>query len=200
MVYLFPFVPSTSVDCNSRAIRDDLELPGISLGRPHWSAFGALAEAGAYPSFSSNPSRMLHSTTLSRMRDLVKGKGYATTAASLTALLWFFATAGPVAAQEAEMETPTRLALFLDCDFCDETFIRQEMPYLSITFSDRDVADVHVLITSEDSTESGGEAQTFDVIGLRACSKGWISRPSLTLAQPMPPTDSEERNGLLRNP
>ena len=96
------------------------------------------------------------------MRDLAKRKGSAATAACLTALLWFCAAAGPAAAQE--VETPTRLALFLDCDFCDETFIRQEMPYLDHV-RDREVANVHVLVTRE-RTGSGSVVQTFDVIGL----------------------------------
>lgn len=127
------------------------------------------------------------------MRDFVKGKEYATTAACLAALLWFSATAGQVAAQEAEMETPDRLALFLDCDFCDETFIRQEMPYLDHV-RDREVANVHVLVTRE-STGSGGEVQTFDLIGLGMFEGMDFSTVFTT---PADATEAEERNGSLR--
>lgn len=59
---------------------------------------------------------------------------------------------------------PERLAIFLDCGFCDEDFIRQEMAYVDYV-RDREVADVHVLVTQQ-NTGAGGEAQTFDLIGL----------------------------------
>ena len=55
----------------------------------------------------------------------------------------YFATSA-VSAQTANQEASTRLALFLDCNFCDENFIRQEMPYLDHV-RDREVADVHVI-------------------------------------------------------
>lgn len=128
-----------------------------------------------------------------RMREYAKRKGILTTTACLTAFLWFSTAPGPAAAQEAPRETPTRLALFLDCNFCDETFIRQEIPYLDHVL-DREVANVHVLITRE-STGSGGEAQTFDVIGL-GIFEGMDF--STVLNAPADVTEAEERNGLLR--
>lgn len=127
------------------------------------------------------------------MRDFAKRKGSAATVACLTALLWFCAAAGPAAAQEVEMGTRTRLALFLDCDFCDETFIRQEMPYLDHV-RDREVGNVHVLVTRE-STGSGGEVQTFDVIGLGIFEGMDFSTVFIT---PADATEAEERNGFLR--
>jgi hypothetical protein len=45
---------------------------------------------------------------------------------------------------------PERLAVFLDCGFSDETFIRQEMTYVDYV-RDRQVADVHVLVTQHAS-------------------------------------------------
>ena len=63
----------------------------------------------------------------------------------------------------AATERPERLAVFLDCGFCDETFIRQEMTYVDYV-RDREVAHVHVLVTGE-NTGAGGEASTFDLIG-----------------------------------
>jgi hypothetical protein len=70
----------------------------------------------------------------------------------------------PAAAQGVpDTEPPARLAIFLDCGWCDQTYIRQEMTYVDYV-RDREVADVHVLVT-EETTGSGGEAQTFDLIG-----------------------------------
>jgi len=91
------------------------------------------------------------------------------------------------------MGTPTRLALFLDCDFCDETFIRQEMPYLDHV-RDREVANVHVLVTRE-RTGSGGVVQTFDVIGL-GIFEGMDF--STVFTAPVDATEAEERNGSLQ--
>lgn len=127
------------------------------------------------------------------MRDGAKRKGSAATAAWLTALLWFCVSAAPADAQEVERGTPTRLALFLDCDFCDETFIRQEMLYLDHV-RDRDVAHVHVLVTRE-STGSGGELQSFDLIGLGTFDGVDFSTVFTTSADA---TEAEERNGFLR--
>ncbi|MEX0893077.1 MAG: hypothetical protein WEB88_12995, partial [Gemmatimonadota bacterium] len=74
------------------------------------------------------------------------------------------ATAQPAASQGVvEKETIERLAVFLDCGFCDETFIRQEMTYVDYV-RDREVAHVHVLVTRE-NTGAGGQAHTFDLIG-----------------------------------
>ena len=91
------------------------------------------------------------------------------------------------------MGTPTRVALFLDCDFCDETFIRQEMPYLDHV-RDREVANVHVLVTRE-RRGSGGEVQTFDVIGL-GIFEGMDF--STVFTAPVDATEAEERNGTLQ--
>ncbi|MGM0458239.1 MAG: hypothetical protein ACQERO_02740 [Bacteroidota bacterium] len=111
----------------------------------------------------------------------------------LIALLWFCVAIGPAAAQDAETELPTRLALFLDCDFCDETFIRQEMPYVDHV-RDREVANVHVLVTRED-TGSGGEALTIELIGL-----GFFEGLdfSTVFNAPANASDGEERDGFLR--
>lgn len=103
------------------------------------------------------------------------------------------ATTRQVVAQAVETETPGRLALFLDCDFCDESFIRQEMPYLDHV-RDREVADVHVLVTRED-TGSGGEAQTIDIIGL-GIFEGLDYSTVFNISAGA--TEAEERNGFLQ--
>src|SRR5690606_8968698 len=70
-------------------------------------------------------------------------------------------TPEPGASQDIDgRERPERLAVFLDCGFCDERFIRQEMTYVDYV-RDRVVADVHVLVTRQ-NTGGGGEARTFD--------------------------------------
>jgi hypothetical protein len=96
-----------------------------------------------------------------------------------------------VEAQEAEGDA--RLALFLDCGFCDGPFIRQEMPYVDHVL-DREVADVHVLVTRE-RTGAGGEARTFDIIGL-----GRFEGTDLSTAftASVDATEAEVRDGTLR--
>jgi len=86
-----------------------------------------------------------------------------------------------------------RLALFLDCGSCDETFIRQEMAYVDHV-RDREVADVHVLVTRE-NTGSGGEAHIFDLIGLGSFEG---MKFSTLLATSANATDAEERDHVLR--
>ena len=114
--------------------------------------------------------------------------------ACLAVLVWAGAGAQPVASQAVGgRTTPDRVAVFLDCDFCDETFIRQEMTYVDYV-RDREVAHVHVLVTRK-GTGAGGSAQTFDLIGVGPFrgmdySTVYTTRPGAT--------DAEERSGFLR--
>ncbi len=117
----------------------------------------------------------------------------ATIGICLIILLWFGAALTPAAAQDSEMATSTRIALFLDCDFCDETFIRQEMPYLDHV-RDREVADVHILVTRE-GTGSGGVAITIDLIGLGIFEELNFSTVFNASADA---TEAEERDGFLQ--
>ncbi|WP_421774852.1 hypothetical protein [Gracilimonas sp.] len=91
------------------------------------------------------------------------------------------------------MASSTRISLFLDCNFCDETFIRQEMSYLDHV-RDREVADVHVIVTRE-NTGSGGEARTIDLIGLGIFDG---LNYSTVFNVPANATEAEEREGFLR--
>lgn len=93
-------------------------------------------------------------------------------------------------AQEA---VPDRLALFLDCNFCDETFIRQEMTYVDYV-RDREVADIHILVTQQ-RTGAGGQAQTIELLGLGPFAGMDQSGVYTTLAAT---TEDEEREGFLR--
>ncbi len=115
-------------------------------------------------------------------------------AACLAVLAWAGGTAEPAASQGVDgLERPERLAVFLDCGFCDETFIRQEMTYVDYV-RDREVAHVHVLVTEED-TGAGGEAQTFDLIG-RGPFQGMDY--STVYTTNVGATEAEERDGFLR--
>jgi hypothetical protein len=114
--------------------------------------------------------------------------------ALLAVIAWAGCTAQAAAAQDAdETAKPERLAVFLDCGFCDGTFIRQEMTYVDYVRV-REVAHVHVLVTRR-STGAGGRAYTFDLIG-RGPFRGMdFSTVHTTTAGA---TDAEERGGLLR--
>lgn len=107
-------------------------------------------------------------------------------------LLLVAATAQPAAAQ-ALPDAPDRLSIFLDCDGCDETFLRREMDYVDWV-RDREVADVHIIVTDQD-TGSGGEAVTFDLIGLGAFEGNDHSTVYTTRVDA---TEDEEREGFLR--
>jgi len=110
----------------------------------------------------------------------------------LATIMAVAAIARPAAAQ-APVESPERLAVFLDCNGCDETFLRQEMEYVDWV-RDREVADVHVLVT-EQNTGAGGEAQTFDLIGLRSfAGMDYSTVYTVNVAA----TQAEARDGFLQ--
>ena len=131
----------------------------------------------------------------SKLPDIGSGDPYRgfTFAVCLIPLLWLCVAISPAAAQDTEMGTSTKVALFLDCNYCDETFIRQEMPYVDHV-RDREVANVHVIVTRED-TGSGGEARILDIIGL-GIFEGLDF--STVFNAPANASDAEERDGFLR--
>ena len=88
---------------------------------------------------------------------------------------------------------PDRIAVFLDCQRCNETFIRQEMTVVDHV-RDRQQAHVHVLVT-EQNTGGGGELMTFDLIGLGPF-EGQDFSTTYTVASSA--TQAEERDGFLR--
>jgi hypothetical protein len=115
-------------------------------------------------------------------------------AAGLAMAVWFSGNPQPVLSQGAgDAGGPQRLAIFLDCGFCNETFIRQEMTWVDYV-RDREVADVHVLVTQE-GTGAGGRARTFDLIGRGAFLGMDFSAVYTTRAGA---TEAEQRAGLLR--
>jgi len=81
--------------------------------------------------------------------------------------------------------------VFLDCDDCDFSYIRVEIPFVNWV-RDREDAVVHILITDQ-RTGSGGREYTFDFIGL----KGYLGTDqNLSYVTPPGYTDDEERQGL----
>ena len=115
-------------------------------------------------------------------------------AAILAAAVWSAGSAQPAQSQEpVERVVPQRLAIFLDCRTCNETFIRQEMTWVDYV-RDREVADVHVLVTQE-GTGAGGRAQTIDLIGRGPFLGMDYSAVYLTRADA---TEAERRAGFLR--
>lgn len=61
---------------------------------------------------------------------------------------------------------PSLLRVFLDCDYCDTTYLRTEITFVDY-MRDRSDADVHVLITTQ-GTGGGGTSWTMKFIGLNA--------------------------------
>src|SRR5260221_10636744 len=56
------------------------------------------------------------------------------------------------------------LRIFLDCNECDEEYLRQNVAFVDYV-RDRAVADLHVLVTTQD-TGGGGQAWTAKFIGV----------------------------------
>ena len=65
--------------------------------------------------------------------------------------------------QDTLIDHNKKLNVFIDCDYCDITFIKQELTYLSYV-RDRLLADVHVQLVNQNSG-SGGEFYTFFFYG-----------------------------------
>ena len=84
-------------------------------------------------------------------------------------ILLLAALASPLAAQVVSQPAavPSSIDVFLDCGFrCDEDFIRTEIAYVNWV-RDRAVADVHILVTTQ-NTGGGGTEFTFAFLGQRA--------------------------------
>jgi hypothetical protein len=72
--------------------------------------------------------------------------------------------ASPQTAAPQAAPTPGLLKVYLDCYRCDEEYMRQNIAFVEYV-RDRAVADVHVLVTTQ-QTGSGGLEWTLKVIGL----------------------------------
>ena len=85
------------------------------------------------------------------------------------------------------------IRIFLDCDFCDHSYIKRTIPYIDFT-RDPKQAQLHVLITVQ-HTASGGHLFTLDIIGQEEY-KG--KDQQLTYNSEQSETDDLMRKGLTR--
>ena len=109
----------------------------------------------------------------------------------LCILLLFALT--PLGAQQPASAAP--LSVYLDCQevYCDFDFFRSQITFVNWV-RDRQVADVHVLVTGQ-MTGSGGQEYTVTFLGLRAFA---ALTDTLHYRQPPAVTDDERRRGLGR--
>jgi hypothetical protein len=97
-------------------------------------------------------------------------------------------------ATTARAQQPVALSVFLDCrSGCDEDLIRTDITYVNWV-RDRAVADVHVLVTSQESG-AGGREYTVAFLGLRS----FAGRGDTLVYNSNPTTTSDERRrGITR--
>jgi hypothetical protein len=82
-----------------------------------------------------------------------------------TALCLAAGIATPAASQETSASGRAgALKVFLDCDWCDESFLRTEITFVDYV-RDRKDADLHILVTTQ-GTGGGGTEYTLKFIGL----------------------------------
>ncbi|HSP90563.1 MAG TPA: hypothetical protein VLN08_06640, partial [Vicinamibacterales bacterium] len=107
-----------------------------------------------------------------------------------------FAATASLGAQEPHPAgaAPSAVRVFLDCPSgCDSTFIRKELNFVDHV-RDREVADVHILITTE-GAGGGGRLYTISFMGLRGFAGTNDTATFLTLQAD---TDDDIRRGLVR--
>lgn len=90
-------------------------------------------------------------------------------------------------------QPPPPLRVYLDCDRCDFDHLRTEVPVVDYV-RDRMDADLHVLVTRE-QTGAGGTEYAFHFIGLRELAG---QADTLTWASRQDDTDDEVRAGYTR--
>jgi len=100
----------------------------------------------------------------------------------------FLILVSPSLAQQTEA-----VRVFLDCNRCDRSYIRQEVSFVDYV-RDKEDADVHMLITQQ-TTGSGGTEFTLRFIG-RSTFRGQDN--TLIYVSPNSDTQDEERIGLVR--
>lgn len=86
------------------------------------------------------------------------------------------------------------LNIFLDCNSCDFDYLRTEIDYVNYV-RDRQVADVHILVTTQ-RTGSGGTEYTLTLIGLQRFS---AMTDTLVYTSGQTNTSDEIRRGLARS-
>ncbi|HSP91946.1 MAG TPA: hypothetical protein VLN08_13610 [Vicinamibacterales bacterium] len=107
-----------------------------------------------------------------------------------------FAAAASLGAQDPSPAgaAPSAVRVFLDCPSgCDTTYIRKELNFVDHV-RDREVADVHILITTQ-GAGGGGRLYTLSFMGLRGFDGTNDTATFLTLQAD---TDDDIRRGLVR--
>ncbi len=97
----------------------------------------------------------------------------------------------PFSAEEQEFSRSQAPRVFLDCDGCDFSFIRQEMTFVNYV-RDPELAQVHVFVTSQ-RTGSGGQTYTITITGQQNYT-GLDN--TLSYTSPQGNTWAERRSGL----
>jgi len=106
--------------------------------------------------------------------------------------LTVFLLAAQAPAQVTQPPPSGRVRVFLDCNDCDENYVRKEVTFVDYV-RNREDADVHVLVTTQD-TGGGGEQWTLKFIGLGG-RQG--QDQTLLYNSPQTATDDEERAGFV---
>ena len=117
-------------------------------------------------------------------------------AAALAALLLgpaLLAAAPDVVEQTLDDLKKTAPRVFIDCDRCDNAYIKQEISFVNYVRDPRE-ADVHVLITQQ-ATGGGGREYTLAFIGQRDCA---ALQNTLTFYSDRTMTDDDLRVGLVQ--
>jgi hypothetical protein len=94
--------------------------------------------------------------------------------------------------QETEKK-PGIISFYLDCEDCDFTFVRQELPFVSFV-RDPNLADIHILV-SQSQTGSGGHIFFMEFIG-KNDFEGINNKYQIITNQN--DTDDDVRNALLK--
>jgi hypothetical protein len=97
---------------------------------------------------------------------------------------------GPASAQTTSR--PEAVRVFLDCNFCDFTYLQVETPWVAFV-RDRTAGDVHLLLTS---IETGGGGQRYQLEVLR---NDGSRRDTLTFQTEPSATDDARRSEIVRN-
>ena len=63
----------------------------------------------------------------------------------------------------ATESNPNQTSVFIECKYCNEEFIKEEIPYVNYV-RDRYDADIHILETTQE-TGSGGDEHSLIFIG-----------------------------------
>jgi hypothetical protein len=112
-------------------------------------------------------------------------------AVPLMALALHVGGSARLAAQGAPAAPTGAARVFLDCNFCDFQFLRTEITFVDY-MRDRADADVHVLVTTQD-TGGGGTEYTLKFIGLGRFAG---VEQTLKYVAPQTATSDERRKGL----